>query len=44
MKSIKFPQVGPRPIVDLLIGVDQADLLYSVEDVKGEAGEPIARF
>ena len=38
--------MGPRPIVDLLIGVNQADLLhvYSVEDVKGEAGEPIARL
>ena len=39
-----FPQVGPRHIVDLLIGVDQADLLYSVEDVKGGAGELIARL
>ena len=27
LERIKFPQVGPRPIVDLLIGVDQADLL-----------------
>ena len=44
LKGIKFPQVGPRPIVDLLIGVDQADLLYSLEDVKGMAGEPIARL
>ena len=43
-KCIKFPQVGPRPIVDLLIGVDQADLLYSLEDVRGKHGEPIARF
>ena len=44
LKGIKFPQVGPRPIVDLLIGVDQADLLYSLEDVRGKAGEPIARL
>ena len=43
-ERIKFPQVGPRPIVDLLIGVDQADLLYSLEDVKGGPGEPIARL
>lgn len=43
-ERIKFPQVGPRPIVDLLIGVDQADLLYSLEDVKGRPGEPIARL
>ena len=31
------------PIVDLLIGADQADLLYSLEDVRGKPGEPIAR-
>ena len=41
LKGIKVPQVGPRPIVDLLIGVDQADLLYSLEDVRGKPGEPI---
>ena len=44
LERIKFPQVGPRPIVDLLIGVDQADLLYSLEDVRGRPGEPIARL
>jgi len=44
LKGIKFPQVGPRPIVDLLIGVDHADVLYSLEDLRGKAGEPIARL
>ena len=44
LKGIKFPQVGPRPIVDLLIRVDQADLSYSIEDVRGGPGEPIARL
>ena len=44
LEHIKFPQVGPSPIVDLLIGVDQADLLYSLEDVRGRPGEPIARL
>lgn len=38
----KFSQVRPRPIVELQIGVDQADLLYSLEDVWGRADEPIA--
>ena len=28
---LKFAQVRPRPIVDLLISVDQADLLYSLK-------------
>ena len=45
LERIKFPQVvGPRPIVDLLIGVDQTDLLYSLEDVRRRSGEPIARL
>ena len=44
LKDIKFPQVEPRPIVDLPIGVDQADLLYSIEDARGKPGEPIARL
>jgi len=34
LKGLKFPQVGPRHIVDLLVGADQADLLYSIEDVR----------
>ena len=44
LKSIKFPQVGPRPIIDLLIGVDHADLLYPLEDVRGKPGESIDRL
>ena len=44
MKEIEFPSIGPRSIVDLLIGVDHSDLLYSLEDVRGQPGEPIARL
>ena len=44
MKGINFPHVGPGPIVDLLFGVDHADVLYSLNDVTGKAGEPIARL
>ena len=33
LEQIKFQQVGLRPIVDLLIGVHQADLLYFLADV-----------
>ena len=44
LQDIEFPQVGPRTTVDLLIRVDQADLLYSLKDVKGRPGEPIARL
>jgi len=42
LKGTKFPQEGPRPIVDLLVGVDQVDFLYSIEDVRERPGEPIA--
>ena len=30
LKEIEFPSLGPRPIVDLVIGVDQSELLYSL--------------
>ena len=33
LENIEFPEVGPKPIVDILIGVDHSDLLYSLEDV-----------
>ena len=44
LHGLKFPQVGKRPIVDVLIGVDQADLHCSLQEVMGEPGEPIARL
>ena len=44
MQGIEFPQVGPRTTVDMLIEVDKADLLYSLKDMKGHPGEPIARL
>lgn len=44
LKGIKFPQEGPRPKEDLLIGADQADLMYSLEDVSGKPREPTARL
>ena len=44
LEGINFPRVGPRPTVDLLIGVDHADLMYSEKDIMGKSGEPIARL
>ncbi|PFX31939.1 hypothetical protein AWC38_SpisGene3221 [Stylophora pistillata] len=41
LQDIEFPQAGPRTTVDVLIG---ADLLYSLKDVRGRSGEPIARL
>ena len=43
-KHLERIKVGPRSIVDLLIGVDQADLLYSLGDVRGRPGELILRL
>ena len=43
-KGITFYQLGSRPIVDLLIGLDSADLHYSFKDTRGEPGRPIARL
>ena len=33
LRSIKFYKLGPRPIVDMLIGLDCADLHFSLQDV-----------
>ena len=44
LKKIQFSQTGPRPIVDIFIGVDQADLHCSLRDIRGEPEEPIARL
>ena len=44
LKEITFHQLGSRPIVDLLIGLDSADLHYSFKDVRGGPGKPIARL
>ena len=44
LRSIKFYKLRPRPIVDMLIGLDCADLHFSLQDVQGEPGQPIARL
>ena len=42
LKDIQFPAIVSKPSVDILIGLDYADLHYSVQDVRGEKNEPIA--
>ena len=44
LRGITFHQLGSQPIVDLLIGLDSADLHYLFKDVRGEPSQPIARF
>ena len=43
LHGIEFWRVGPRPIVDIIIGLDHVDLHYSYRDIRGNPGEPIAR-
>lgn len=44
LKNIDFLSSPKRPIVDMLIGLECADLLYAIEEVRGRPGEPIARL
>ena len=39
-----FPPPAKDGLVDLLIGVDNAELHYSFVDVRGKVGEPVARL
>ena len=42
LREITFPNIDRTTTVDLLIGVDHADLLYSKQEIRGDVGEPIA--
>ncbi|CAC5416213.1 unnamed protein product [Mytilus coruscus] len=44
LAGIQFPNLGQRPTVDMLIGLDYSDLHYSYRDVRGQIGEPMARL
>ena len=44
LRNIDFPTAAPRPIVDMLLGLDCADLIYAIQEVRGKPGEPIARL
>ena len=44
LERLQFANIGPRPMIDILIGVDQAELHYSLQDACGKPGEPIARL
>ena len=42
LRNIDFPTSATRPIVDMLVGLDCADLLYAIQEVRGKPGETIA--
>ena len=44
LEKYDFPQPAGSGFVDLLIGVDNADLHYSMADIRGPSGSPVARL
>ena len=40
--KIRFPDVVPKPIIDIQIGVDYPDLYCPEMEVKGEPNKPVA--
>ena len=44
LRSVNFPNLGPWPIIDMLIGIDYAEQHFSIRDVPGQPGEPVARL
>ena len=44
LRYLEFPKLGPRPTVDVLIGLGCADLHFSFRDVRGAPGQPVARL
>ena len=44
LKNIDFPRTVTRPVVEVLIGLDFADLHYALEEVRGKQGDPVARL
>ena len=44
LKGLPFYKLGSTSTVDVLIGLDCSDLHFSVKDVRGNPGEPVARL
>ena len=44
LKHIQFPCIAQRPVVDVLIGADCADLNYAIEEVRRRPRDPIAKL
>ena len=44
IRNIDFPVSATKPVVDMLLGLECADLLYAMQEVRGKPGEPIARL
>jgi len=42
LQNLKFYKLGSQPTFDILIGLDSADLHFSVKDICGVLGQPVA--
>ena len=42
LQGVDFPNLGPQPVIDVLTGIDYAELHFSIRDVRGQPGEPVA--
>lgn len=44
LSKIEFPKIGVNQKVDILIGLDNADMHVAEREIRGKPGEPIARL
>ena len=44
LKNIRFPKLSPGQTVDILLGADYHELMYSMKEIVGEEGQPSARL
>ena len=44
LQGVDFPNLGPQPIIDVLIGIDYVKLHFFIRDVGGQPGEPVAQL
>ena len=44
LKRLPFHKLGPTSTVNVLVGLDCADLHFSFKDVRGKPGQPVARL
>ena len=44
LKTLPFPSVGQKKTINILIGLDQAELHTALKEVRRKPGEPLARL
>ena len=44
LQNLPFPKIGRKKTIDILIGIDNAELHRTLKEVSGKPGEPLARL